>query len=97
MKQVIDHSCLRAVLAHLKVKSSIHVHRHRLDLRAAFRPQFFEEGPDCGPATSFADPQHPTGIGIQHNAGVAMPFEQGKLVHDQSPGTGYRQLIQFRL
>ncbi|MNQ90664.1 hypothetical protein D3C85_1060160 [compost metagenome] len=97
MEQVIHHACLGAVLAYFQVKSGIHVHRHRFDLRAALWPQLFKEEPDCSPAAPLSDPQHPTRVRIQYNAGVAMPFEQCELVHDQAPGLGLRQLVQSRL
>jgi len=88
MKQVVDHACLRAVLAYLQVKCGVHVHRHCFDPRTAFWPQLLKEGPDSRSATSFANPQNPAGIGVQHHAGVTMAFEQGELVHHQAPGLG---------
>lgn len=90
MKKVIGHACLRAVLAHLLFKCGVHVNRHCFDPRTAFRPQLFKDGADSSSATSFANPQDPAGIGIQHPASVAMPFEQSEIIHHQASGLGLR-------
>lgn len=90
MKKWIAPACLRAVLAHLQFKCGVHVNRHCFDPRTAFRPQLFKEGADSSSATSFANPQDPAGIGIQHDASVAMPFEQSEFIHYQASELGLR-------
>ena len=91
MEQVIHDARLGAVLTHFEVEGGIHVHRHGLDARAALTPKRLEEGAHRRTAAPLADPQHRTRVGIEHDAGVAMAFVQGKFVHDQAPRLRWRQ------
>ena len=84
MKQVVDHLGSRAIRFYLKVKCSIHVHSHRLDMLAMFT-QLNEKGADSFATAAFTHPQHLMCIRIGNHSGIAVSLEQGKLIHDQTP------------
>src|SRR3546814_14541675 len=61
--------------------SDLHVHGHRLHLRAAFRPEQLEERTDFGTGTAAAYPQHPLALHVDHHGRVAMALLDRELVH----------------
>ncbi len=83
MEQVVHHLGLGAVLLYLQIKGRIHVHCHRLDLLAVLTQQF-EERANRLPTVAMPDPQHTRPFGIHDHRGVAMPFMESELVHDQA-------------
>ncbi|MNT05889.1 hypothetical protein D3C72_1405340 [compost metagenome] len=95
VKQVVDHPRLRAVRLHLQIESGIHVHGDCVDAGTARRPQPRKEWPDRLPAAPFAHPQHPPGIGIHDNRGVAMAFVERKFVHHQTTRLRLGQGVQL--
>ncbi len=83
MEQIIDHTCLGAMMLNFQIHRSIHVHRHRFDLCTGLCSQPFKEGAYCSPATAFANPQYLLRIGINDHGGVTVTLEQGELIHDE--------------
>ena len=49
----------------------------------AMLSQPLEEWPYGGPGAAFADPQNLFALSIHDYGGIAMPLEQGKLIHEQ--------------
>ena len=84
VKQVIDHFCVRTLLANFEVHGRVHVHGDGFDALAALLSQQLEEWPDRFPAIAFPNPQHPHSLGIQGNSGISVPLVQGEFVHDKA-------------
>src|SRR3546814_10932204 len=66
VEKVVHHARIGAVLAYLEVVGRVHVHGHRLHLRAAFRPEQLEARTDFGTGTAAAYPQQPLALHVDH-------------------------------
>ena len=81
----------------LCVERRIHVHGDSLDTLAALFAQGFKEGAQALAAASRRYVEHSARIGIQDHAGVAMPLEHCKLIHDQTLRLRWWQAVNLLL
>ena len=85
MEQVVNHARLGTVVLDLQVHGRVHVHGDRFDLSASLWTQPFKEGPYGLSAITLSNPENLLSVGVDHNGGITVALEQGKLVHDQTP------------
>ncbi|HBX4179119.1 TPA: hypothetical protein MH093_26895 [Klebsiella pneumoniae] len=85
MEEIVDYTSAGALSSDFEIESGVHVHGHGFDPGATFWPKLFEEGSNGPAGAVLGDIQNATCIGVKDHAGIAMPFEQGELVHNQAP------------
>ncbi|KVC72755.1 hypothetical protein WI74_21605 [Burkholderia ubonensis] len=95
--QVVHDPRIWAALLHLQIERGVHVHRDGFNTFAPLGTEPVEERANRFPAAAFADPQHPTRVGIHHHRGVTVPLVERKLIHHQPTRLCLGQRLKPRL
>jgi hypothetical protein len=82
MEEIVDDAGVWTMRLNLQIHGRVHVHGDGFDVLTVLA-QPLEEGPDRRAGAAFADPEHLLALSIHDDRGVAMAFEQGKLIHHQ--------------